>query len=145
MRPAALVGASGDAAKHTARPLRFLRKHGYTGRIVPINASRGEVLGERAYPSLAEVYRAAANADHGFPSAEETAIAKAFCNQAGFDVANEAIRVMGGLGCSQQVLLEYRLRRCRGWMIAGGSIEILKNRIAEAVFERSFPQRSEEN
>jgi hypothetical protein len=26
-------------------------------------------------------------------------------------------------------------------MIAGGSIEILKNRIAEAVFERSFPQR----
>ncbi len=33
------------------------------------------------------------------------------------------------------------LRRCRGWMIAGGSIEILKNRIAESVFERSFPQR----
>jgi hypothetical protein len=26
-------------------------------------------------------------------------------------------------------------------MIAGGSIEILKNRIAEAVFERSFSQR----
>ena len=29
----------------------------------------------------------------------------------------------------------------RGWMIAGGSIEILKNRIAESVFERSFSQR----
>jgi hypothetical protein len=27
-------------------------------------------------------------------------------------------------------------------MIAGGSIEILKNRIAEAIFERSFPQRA---
>jgi hypothetical protein len=26
-------------------------------------------------------------------------------------------------------------------MIAGGSIEILKNRIAESVFERTFPQR----
>jgi hypothetical protein len=26
-------------------------------------------------------------------------------------------------------------------MIAGGSIEILKNRIAEAVFERTFSQR----
>jgi hypothetical protein len=26
-------------------------------------------------------------------------------------------------------------------MIAGGSIEILKNRIAEGVFERSFSQR----
>jgi alkylation response protein AidB-like acyl-CoA dehydrogenase len=88
------------------------------------------------------LYRAAANADRGFPSAEETAIAKAYCNQAGFDVANEALQVMGGLGYTQEELVEYCARRCRGWMIAGGSIEILKNRIAEAVFERSFSQRA---
>jgi len=88
------------------------------------------------------LYRAAANADKGFPSAEETAIAKAFCNQAGFDVANEALQVMGGLGYTQEELVEYCARRCRGWMIAGGSIEILKNRIAEAVFERTFSQRA---
>jgi alkylation response protein AidB-like acyl-CoA dehydrogenase len=87
------------------------------------------------------LYRAAANADRGFPSAEETAIAKAYCNQAGFDVANEALQVMGGLGYSQEALVEYCVRRCRGWMIAGGSIEILKNRIAESVFERTFSQR----
>jgi alkylation response protein AidB-like acyl-CoA dehydrogenase len=87
------------------------------------------------------LYRAAANADRGFPSAEETAIAKAFCNQTGFDLANEALQVMGGMGYSQEALVEYCLRRCRGWMIAGGSIEILKNRIAETVFERSFSQR----
>ena len=87
------------------------------------------------------LYRAACNADGGFPSPEETAIAKAFCNQAGFDVANEALQVMGGLGYSQESLVEYCLRRCRGWMIAGGSIEILKNRIAEGVFERTFSQR----
>ena len=87
------------------------------------------------------LYRAAANADRGFPSAGETAIAKAFCNQAGFDVANEALQVMGGMGYSQEALVEYCVRRCRGWMIAGGSIEILKNRIAETVFARSFSQR----
>jgi alkylation response protein AidB-like acyl-CoA dehydrogenase len=87
------------------------------------------------------LYRAAANADRGFPSPEETAIAKAYCNQAGFDVANEALQVMGGMGYSQETLVEYCLRRCRGWMIAGGSLEILKNRIAEHIFERSFPQR----
>jgi alkylation response protein AidB-like acyl-CoA dehydrogenase len=87
------------------------------------------------------LYRAAANADRGFPSAEETSIAKAYCNQAGFEVASEALQVMGGLGYSQESLVEYCMRRCRGWMIAGGSIEILKNRIAEGVFERSFPQR----
>jgi alkylation response protein AidB-like acyl-CoA dehydrogenase len=88
------------------------------------------------------LYRAAANADRGLPSAEETAIAKAYCNRAGFDVANEALQVMGALGYSQEELVEYCVRRCRGWMIAGGSIEILKNRIAEGVFGRSFPQRS---
>jgi len=87
------------------------------------------------------LYRAAANADRGFPSPEETAIAKAYCNQTGFDVANESLQVMGGMGYSQESLVEYCLRRCRGWMIAGGSIEILKNRIAEHIFERSFPQR----
>jgi alkylation response protein AidB-like acyl-CoA dehydrogenase len=88
------------------------------------------------------LYRAASNADTGFPSATETAIAKAYCNQAGFDIANEALQVLGGLGYSQESLVEYCVRRCRGWMIAGGSIEILKNRIAEGVFERSFPQRA---
>jgi len=90
------------------------------------------------------LYRAAANADRGFPSAVETSIAKAFCNQAGFEIANDALQVMGGLGYSQEELVEYCVRRCRGWMIAGGSIEILKNRIAEGVFERSFPQRPRE-
>jgi alkylation response protein AidB-like acyl-CoA dehydrogenase len=87
------------------------------------------------------LYRAAANADTGFPSAEETAIAKAYCNQAGFEVASEALQVMGGMGYSRESLVEYCLARCRGWMIAGGSIEILKNRIAEGIFERSFSQR----
>lgn len=89
------------------------------------------------------LYRAAANADRGLPSPEETAIAKAYCNQAGFEVANEALQVMGGMGYSREGLVEYCVRRCRGWMIAGGSIEILKNRIAEHVFERSFSQRPE--
>jgi alkylation response protein AidB-like acyl-CoA dehydrogenase len=87
------------------------------------------------------LYRAAVNADRGFPSPAETAIAKAYCNQAGFDIANDALQIMGGAGYSQDSLVEYCLRRCRGWMIAGGSIEILKNRIAEAVFERTFSQR----
>lgn len=89
------------------------------------------------------LYRAAANADGGIPSAEETAIAKAFCNQAGFEIANEALQIMGGMGYSQEELVEYCQRRCRGWMIAGGSIEILKNRIAESIFERTFSQRPE--
>jgi alkylation response protein AidB-like acyl-CoA dehydrogenase len=87
------------------------------------------------------LYRAAVNADRGMPSAEETAIAKAYCNQAGFEIASEAMQIMGGMGYTQETLVEWCFRKCRGWMIAGGSIEVLKNRIAEGVFERSFSQR----
>jgi len=87
------------------------------------------------------IYRAVADAVDGIPTAEDTAIAKAFCNQAGFDICNEAMQVMGGMGYTQETLVEYCFRKCRGWMIAGGSIEILKNRIAESIFERSFSQR----
>ncbi|MDB5582421.1 MAG: acyl-CoA dehydrogenase [Bradyrhizobium sp.] len=89
------------------------------------------------------LYRAAVNADNGLPSASETAIAKAYCNKAGFDAANESMQVMGGMGYSQESLVEYCFRRTRGWMIAGGSIEMMKNRIAEEVFDRRFSQRRE--
>jgi alkylation response protein AidB-like acyl-CoA dehydrogenase len=87
------------------------------------------------------LYRAAANADRGFPSAYETSLAKAACNLAGFDVAHEAVQAMGATGYSRETLVEYCMRRCRGWMIAGGSVEILKNRIAEEIFDRRFDQR----
>ncbi len=87
------------------------------------------------------LYRAAINADKGFPSSKETSIAKAFCNKAGFDICNEAMQVMGGMGYSQESLVEYCFRKSRGWQIAGGSTEMMKNRIAEDVFERRFSQR----
>lgn len=87
------------------------------------------------------LYRAAINADGGLPSAYETAIAKLACNSAGWEVSNEALQAMGGYGYSTESLVEYCVKRTRGWMIAGGSTEILKNRIAEEIFERRFDQR----
>jgi alkylation response protein AidB-like acyl-CoA dehydrogenase len=87
------------------------------------------------------LYRAAVNADRGLPSAYETSVAKAACNLAGFEVAHEAVQAMGATGYSRDTLVEWCMRRTRGWMIAGGSIEMLKNRIAEHVFDRRFDQR----
>ena len=87
------------------------------------------------------LYRAVAGADKGLPAAYETAVAKLACNTAGWEVANEALQVMGATGYSRETLVEYCVRRTRGWMIAGGSLEILKNRIAESIFERRFDQR----
>jgi alkylation response protein AidB-like acyl-CoA dehydrogenase len=85
--------------------------------------------------------RAAAQADHGLPSAQDTAMAKFAANRAGYQAADLAVQAMGGTGFSQESLVEYCFRRTRGWMIAGGSTEVLKTRIAEGVFGRKFSQR----
>lgn len=87
------------------------------------------------------LYRAALEGEHGLPSAQSTAMAKLACNLAGWEASNEAMQIMGGMGFSQESLVEYCVRRTRGWMIAGGSIEMLKNRIAEGIFDKTFSQR----
>jgi acyl-CoA synthetase (NDP forming) len=84
-RAVALIGASGDARKNTARPQRFLRKHGYAGRIVPVNATRDEVLGERAYRRLADV---PVDIDHAFIMVEEVEQALEDCARKGVAVAS---------------------------------------------------------
>lgn len=88
------------------------------------------------------LYRAVVNADRGMPSAQETAMAKLAANKAGFAAADLAVQAMGAAGFSEDTLAEYCLRRTRGWRIAGGSTEILKNRLAEGVFGRRFSQRA---
>jgi len=59
----ALVGASADAAKLASRPQRVLRKHGYTGTIIPINPGRSEINGDQAYPDIRAVPQ---KIDHAF-------------------------------------------------------------------------------
>ncbi|MGC7100817.1 acyl-CoA dehydrogenase family protein [Amycolatopsis lurida] len=86
--------------------------------------------------------RAVRNAADGLPSAYETTVAKLAANQAGFRAADAAMQMMGALGYSSESLVEYCMRRTRGWMIAGGSLEMMKNRIAEEIFGRRFPQRA---
>lgn len=50
----AVVGASGDTSKFGGRVMQFLVKHGYAGRIVPVNPRAEPVLGIPAYRSVAE-------------------------------------------------------------------------------------------
>jgi len=54
-RSVAIVGQSNDATKTAGRPLKYLRQAGYAGRIYPVNPRRDEVLGERSWPSLADL------------------------------------------------------------------------------------------
>jgi len=51
-RSVAVYGASADPAKFGGRVMKFLLKHGYAGRIVPVHPSASEVLGLPALPRL---------------------------------------------------------------------------------------------
>ncbi|MCR4513056.1 acyl-CoA dehydrogenase family protein [Aeromicrobium sp. 50.2.37] len=88
------------------------------------------------------LFRAVADADAGAPDSTDAAIAKVHANETAFKVANDALQVFGASGYSQEFPMEYIVRRTRGWMIAGGSTEILRNTIAQSVFGRRFDQRA---
>ena len=54
-RRIALIGASTDASRLTARAQVYLRRHGFSGELFPVNPRAETVLGERAYASLHDV------------------------------------------------------------------------------------------
>jgi acyl-CoA synthetase (NDP forming) len=49
----AIIGASDDPNKVGGRPIHYMRKFGYAGRILPINPKRESVQGLRCYADLA--------------------------------------------------------------------------------------------
>jgi predicted CoA-binding protein len=53
VRTIAVVGLSSKPNRPSLEVARYLQEHGY--RIVPVNPNETEVLGERAYASLADV------------------------------------------------------------------------------------------
>jgi hypothetical protein len=52
-RTIAVVGLSGNPARDSHRVAAYLQEHGY--RVIPVNPTVDEVLGEKAYPDLASV------------------------------------------------------------------------------------------
>jgi acetyl-CoA synthetase (ADP-forming) len=51
-RAVAVFGASDNKDKFGGRVMHYLTRHGYAGRILPINPNRSEVLGHPAYPAI---------------------------------------------------------------------------------------------
>ena len=62
-RGIALIGASDEEGRNNARPQQFLKKHGFKGKIYPINPKRKTVYRVKAYPS---VTKAPGPVDHAF-------------------------------------------------------------------------------
>lgn len=77
------------------------------------------------------IYRAASNAVDGSPSRLETSMAKVAANEAGEFAVDEALQIHGAMGYNKESPIEYLYRWVRGWSIAGGTVEIQRDTIAE--------------
>lgn len=88
------------------------------------------------------LHRAAGFADEGRLTGDEAARAKIHCNRAAMTASDMAVQVMGATGFGDGALAEYCFRKARGHLINGGTIELMLTRVAEAVFERKFPQHA---
>ena len=87
------------------------------------------------------LFKAVVDADRGLPSALNSSLAKLSCNETAEYVCREAIQIHGGYGISTEYPLTYLYARARAWMVAGGSVEMLRNRIASEILNRRFSQR----
>jgi acyl-CoA synthetase (NDP forming) len=54
-RSVAVIGASADASKTAGRPVAYLRKHGFTGDIYPVNPRVAAIDGLRCYADIASL------------------------------------------------------------------------------------------
>jgi butyryl-CoA dehydrogenase len=88
------------------------------------------------------IWRAAVDAEQGFPSIMNSSVAKCFANEMARTVTGNALQLMGGYGYSKEYPMERRFRDAWGWGIAGGAIDIQKINIASAMVGRRFNQRA---
>lgn len=109
-RAIALVGVPGDLSRPGARPLHFLRRHGYPGRIHLVNPRYREIGGLPAHPSLAAVPKPVDVAWIGLPAAR----------------APDAVRECGRAGVPFAIVLG------AGFAEAGGEGEVVQARLLEA-------------
>lgn len=88
-RSVAVIGASGDAQKTSGRPIAFLRKHGFEGRLYPVNPRYVEIDGITCYPNIAAL-----------PEVPDAAIILL-----GPDRANQAVAELAALGTAAAIVL----------------------------------------
>ena len=124
-RAVALIGASGDANKNTARPQRFLAKHGYAGAVLPINPTRAEVLGKKAYRSVAD---APQPVDHAFIMIPQVEQAIEDCGRSGVALASifsDGFADVGLEGAARQARLVARARELGVRLLGPNSMGVI--------------------
>ncbi len=116
-RSVAVIGASADAAKTAGRPVAYLRKHGFTGEIYPVNPRVGSIDGLTCYPDIASI-----------PGTPDVGIVLL-----GAERAHQAVRELAAKGTAAAIVLasgytetgEEGARRQQQLVEAAGSMRIL--------------------
>jgi alkylation response protein AidB-like acyl-CoA dehydrogenase len=85
------------------------------------------------------VHRAAARAGRGFPDALEAAKAKTFAAEMAQEVTSQALQIHGAAGYGRSLPVERMMRDARMFAIGGGTVEMMRNLIAD----RTLPSRSD--
>jgi len=85
------------------------------------------------------IHRAAANAGDGFPDALEAAKAKTFAAEMAQEVTGQALQIHGAAGYGRGLPLERMARDARMFAIGGGTVEMMRNLIAD----RLLPTRAD--
>ncbi|MBI2159044.1 MAG: acyl-CoA dehydrogenase family protein [Candidatus Rokubacteria bacterium] len=79
------------------------------------------------------IHRAAARAGRGFPDALEAAKAKTFAAETAQEVTSQALQIHGAAGYGRSLPLERMMRDARMFAIGGGTLEMMRNLIADRV------------
>lgn len=86
------------------------------------------------------IYRAAANAGHGFPDKVEAAAAKVHSADMAIAVTNAALQIHGASGYSCDLPLERMVRDARMFTIGGGTAQMQRNLIGRDVLQSAKTQ-----
>jgi alkylation response protein AidB-like acyl-CoA dehydrogenase len=84
------------------------------------------------------IHRAAARAGRDFPDALEAAKAKTFAAETAQEVTSQALQIHGAAGYGRSLPLERMVRDARMFAIGGGTLEMMRNLIAD----RLLPTRA---
>jgi len=122
----ALVGASDDPTKTNGRPLQYLRAAGWAGRLYPINPRNAEVMGEKAWPSIADLPE---TPDHAFilTGAEAAVDAVEQCAARGVKVATilaTGFTEAGAVGAAREKRLREAVRNSGLRLIGPSSLGV---------------------
>jgi acyl-CoA dehydrogenase len=80
------------------------------------------------------VYQAAWKADNGRLARHDSYIAKIFCSELGFQVADRCMQIHGGMGLTMEMPIQKMWRDARGFMVTEGPVEVMRMALSREVF-----------